>query len=566
MRFGPLPLAEARGAIMAHSLRAGERMIRKGTVLDAEAIDALRAAGRDEVVAAQLDPGDVPEDIAADRLAQCVLSPLLARSRAATGRVNLVAETPGLLLVDASKIDRLNAIDESLTIGTLPNHAVVAPKDLVATIKVIPFAVPGTVLTVAETLARQGGPALTLAPFHHLKVGLVVTELPGLKDSVTEKTIAATEARVTRLTGTLLPPVRCPHDEASIARALEGLIAGSGDPRGDQGSADLLLVVGASAVVDRRDVGPAGIVRAGGEILHFGMPVDPGNLICLGRIGARPALVLPGCARSPVLNGIDFVLTRLFAGLAVTSAEVMRMGVGGLLKEFETRPLPREKAPSTPRSGMAPRAAPTVAAVVLAAGRSRRMAPHNKLLVPDRTGKPMIARVVDNVLSSGARPVLVVLGHQAEEVEKLLAGKPVRFVHAPDYAEGLSASLKAGIAAVPPESAAAIVCLGDMPLVTGRMIDRLLGAYDPTEGRRIVLPTFRGKQGNPMLWDRTFFSEILAITGDSGARFLAGKHLESVAEVEMADDAVLRDFDTTESLATLPARLRPEGMAEGVIR
>jgi molybdenum cofactor cytidylyltransferase len=554
MRFGPVPLAEARGAIMAHSLRAGERMIRKGTVLDAEAIDALRAAGRDEVVAAQLDPGDVPEDIAADRLAQCVLSPLLARSRAATGRVNLVADVPGLLRIDAAKVDRINAVDESLTIGTLPDYAVVAPKDLVATIKVIPFAVPGTVLAVAETLARQGGPALTLAPFRPLNVGLVVTELPGLKDSVTEKTIAATETRVTRLTGALLPPVRCAHEEVAIARALERLIAGAAD----QPPADLLLVVGASAVVDRRDVGPAGIVRAGGEILHFGMPVDPGNLICLGRIGARPALVLPGCARSPVLNGIDFVLTRLFAGLTVTSADLMRMGVGGLLKEFEMRPLPREKAPSTPRSGVAPRAAPSIAAVVLGAGRSRRMAPHNKLLVPDRTGKAMIARVVDNVLSSGARPVLVVLGHMAEEVEQVLAGRPVRFVHAADYADGLASSLKAGIAAVPPESAAAIVCLGDMPLVTGRMIDRLLAAYDPTEGRRIVLPTFRGKQGNPMLWDRSFFPEIFGISGDSGARFLLGKHLEAVAEVEMADDAVLRDFDTTESLATLPARLRPD--------
>lgn len=551
MRFGPVPLADARGAIMAHSLRAGERMIRKGTVLDAEAIALLRAAGRDEVIAAQLDPGDVPEDLAADRLAQCVLSPLLARSRAATGRVNLVAETPGLLRVDAGKIDRLNAIDESLTIGTLPDYAVVAPKDLVATIKVIPLAVSGTVLAVAEALARQGGPALTLAPFHALKVGLVVTELPGLKDSVTEKTIAATETRVTRLTGTLLPPVRCAHDEASIARALEGLMAAE---------ADLLLVVGASAVVDRRDVGPMGIVRAGGEILHFGMPVDPGNLICLGRIGARPALVLPGCARSPVLNGIDFVLTRLFAGLPVTPPDLMRMGVGGLLKEFDTRPLPREKAPATPRSGAVPRAAPSIAAVVLGAGRSRRMAPHNKLLIADKTGKPMIARVVDNVLSSGARPVLVVLGHMAEEVEQALAGRPVRFVHAPDYAEGLSASLKAGIAAVPPDCAAAVVCLGDMPLVTGRMIDRLLAAYDPTEGRKIVLPTFRGKQGNPMLWDRSFFPEILEITGDSGARFLVGKHLETVAEIEMADDAVLRDFDTTESLATLPARLRPEGV------
>ena len=179
------------------------------------------------------------------------------------------------------------------------------------------------------------------------------------------------------------------------------------------------------------------------------MPVDPGNLICIGRIGERPALVLPGCARSPRLNGIDFVLPRLFAGLPVGPAEVMRMGVGGLLQEAEARPLPREKAPAVPETGPSPRSAPRIAAIVLAAGRSRRMAPHNKLLLADRTGKPMIARVVDNVLSSHARPIIVVTGHQAEQVQKALAGKPVRFVHADDYAEGLSASLKAEIAAVP---------------------------------------------------------------------------------------------------------------------
>jgi molybdenum cofactor cytidylyltransferase len=549
MKFGPVPLDEARGAIMAHSQRVGDRMIRKGSLLDEDAVVALRESGRTEVIVARLEPGDVPEDIAADRLAQPMLSPLIARSRAATGRVNLVAEVPGLLRINTAMIDRINSIDESLTIGTLPDFAVVAPKDMVATVKIIPFSVPGRVLAVAEALVRQAGSPLTLHPFHHLKVGLVVTELPGLKDSVTEKTIAATDQRITQLTGSLLPPLHAPHEEVPIGKALETLIS--------QG-ADLLLVVGASAVVDRRDVGPAGIVAAGGEILHFGMPVDPGNLICLGRIGPRPALVLPGCARSPKLNGIDFVLTRIFAGLPVGSADLMKMGVGGLLKEIDVRPLPREKAPATPPTGIAPRSAPTIAAVVLAAGRSRRMAPHNKLLVADRTGKTMIARVVDNVLSSNARPVLVVTGHQAEQVQHALGGRPVRYVHAPDYAEGLSASLKAGIAAVSEDCAAAVVCLGDMPLVTGRMIDRLLSHYDPEEGRKIVLPTFRGKQGNPMLWDRQFFQEILQISGDSGARFLLGKPLEAVTEVEMADDAVLRDFDTTDSLNTLPQRLRPE--------
>ena len=223
--------------------------------------------------------------------------------------------------------------------------------------------------------------------------------------------------------------------------------------------------------------------------------------------------------------------------------------------------MPREKAPATPRSGAAPRSAPVIAGVVLGqAGRGgwRRTISCSS---PTRPASPWSHASSTTCLSSNARPILVVTGHQAEQVEHALGGRPVRYIYAPDYADGLSASLKAGIAAVPPECAAAVVCLGDMPLVTGRMIDRLLSMYDPEEGRLIVLPTFRGKQGNPMLWDKRFFPEILQIGGDTGARFLVGKHTEFVCEVEMADDAVLRDFDTTESLTTLPKGMRPEGVA-----
>jgi molybdenum cofactor cytidylyltransferase len=256
------------------------------------------------------------------------------------------------------------------------------------------------------------------------------------------------------------------------------------------------------------------------------------------------------------MNGIDFVLSRLFAGLAVDGAAVAGMGVGGLLKDVE-RPLPRLRATAPARPAGAAAARPSIAALVLAAGRSSRMAPHNKLLVPDRAGKPMIARVVDNVLSSRARPILVVTGHREADIRAALGGRPVSFVHAQAYAEGLSASLKAGIAALPAECAGALVCLGDMPLVTGRMIDRLLEAHDPDEGRLIVVPTHHGKPGNPMLWDRRFFAEILAATGDAGARFLLARHRDDVAEVAVDSDAVLRDFDTVESLEDLPAHLRP---------
>ena len=546
MIFGSVALDDAQGAVLAHTCRLPGRVIRKGSVLDAGALDALRAAGLREIIAARLEPGDVTEDAAAGRLADALLSPGLERTAAGTGRVNLMAAQAGLLRVDRAIIDAVNAVDEALTVGTLPDYAVVAPREMVATIKVIPFAVPGAAIDRAVATC---GPAMRLHPFQRRRVGLVMSTLPGLKPSILAGTAEATAARVVGLGGTLLPPLECKHEAAAIAASLGQLL--------EQG-ADILLVAGASAVVDRRDVGPAGIVRAGGQIIHFGMPVDPGNLICLGRIGDRPALVLPGCARSPKLNGIDWVLARLFAGLPLDGPELARMGVGGLLKDVPARPLPRARAtsPAPPAPLDPPSGVKQIAAIVLAAGRSSRMAPHNKLLVPDRSGRAMIARVVDNALSSAARPVIVVTGHREDEVRAALGKRPVRFVTAPDYADGLSASLRAGLAAVPNEAAGALICLADMPIVTGRMLDRLIETHDEDEGRLVVAPTGGGKLGNPVLWDRSLFDEIAALVGDAGARKLLDRHVDELATVELGD-AVLRDFDTVESLATLPGHLRP---------
>ncbi len=531
MKFGRIPLEDAGGAVLAHTQRLPGRVIKKGALLDPAAIDTLRAAGIGSVICARLDPGDVPEDVAAARLADALLSPGLHRTGAGTGRVNLTASCAGLLRADARIVDAINGADEAITIGTLPDYAVVTAREMVATIKIIPFSVSGDVLDRA--IAAAGG-AMTLHPFHPLRVGLVMSTLPGLKPSILAGTAEATGARIVGLGGTMLPPVECAHDEAAIAGALAGLV--------DAG-ADILLVAGASAVVDRRDVGPAGIVRAGGEILHFGMPVDPGNLICLGRIGDRPALVLPGCARSPKLNGIDWVLARLFAGLPLGGAELSRMGVGGLLKDVSARPLPRAKAAPQHQ-------AKSVAAIVLAAGQSTRMAPDHKLLMTDRAGKPIVARTVDNVLSSGARPVIVVIGHREAEIRAVLGRRPVTFVTAADYQTGLSASLRAGLAAVPEAAAAALICLADMPLVTGRMIDRLIETHDADEGRLIVAPTAAGALGNPVLWDRHYFAELAALEGDRGARALLDGNPDAITTVEIGEPA-LRDFDTPETLSLL---------------
>lgn len=545
MIFAAFALDDAEGVVLAHSHRLPGRVLKKGVVLDRDALTALREAGHQQVIGARFDADDVAENVAAETFATALTGVGLSRGRAGTGRANIHADAAGLFVVDAERLARLNGIDEALTAATLADQVPVAAGDMVATIKVIPFAVPQAVLDAATAMIAAEGAPFALHPFRRLTVGLVLSQLPGLKDSVIEGTIAATEERVVGLGGRLLPPLTCAHAEAPIAEALRAL-------RGD--GADIVLVAGASATVDRRDVGPAGVVRAGGTIIHFGMPVDPGNLICLGELDGAPALVLPGCARSPKPNGIDVVLRRLFAGLPVGPGDIARMGVGGLLKDTEARPLPRARAAGKPEPVLG-RAG--VAAVVLAAGQSTRMAPYHKLLVTDRGGKTMIARVVDNVLSSGVRPVMVVVGHREAEMRAALGGRPVTFVAAAAYADGLSASLKAGLAALPPAARGALVCLGDMPLVTGRMLDRLVAAYDPDEGRAIVVPIHAGKPGNPVLWDRRYFAEMMALDGDRGARRLLDRHAEEVAEVDLGDDAVLRDFDTLESLTTLPAKLRP---------
>jgi molybdenum cofactor cytidylyltransferase len=537
--FGRMPLAAAEGAILAHTLKAGARTLKKGRPLAAEDIAALAAAGIAEVVAARLEPGDVGEDKAAARIAEACCGPHVKATQAATGRVNLVAEAAGVLVLDVARLDRLNRVDEAVTVATLPPFARVAAGEMLATIKIIPFSAPGAAVATAAAIAAEAGPLLALHPFSPRPVGLVMTRLPGMKESILDSTEAVTRARIEGLGATMLPARRVSHSEAEVAAALAALVADG---------AGILLVSGASAVVDRRDVCPAGIVAAGGVIDHFGMPVDPGNLLCFGRLGAIPAVVLPGCARSPKLNGFDWVLQRLMADLPVSRAEIMAMGAGGLLKEIETRPLPRARAGEPARVARGKR----IGAIILAAGRSSRMAPRNKLLIADQAGVPMVARVADAVLGSSARPVVVVTGHAAEEVRAALAGRDLAFAHNPEHAQGLSGSLRVGLDALGDGVDAALVCLGDMPLVSSALIERLIAAHDAEEGRAIVVPTVGGRRGNPVLWDRRFFPAMRAVTGDVGARHLLGEHAEAVHEVAMETDAALRDFDTPEALAAAP--------------
>jgi molybdenum cofactor cytidylyltransferase len=270
------------------------------------------------------------------------------------------------------------------------------------------------------------------------------------------------------------------------------------------------------------------------------MPVDPGNLLLIGNAGGVPVLGAPGCARSPVENGFDWVLMRLLAGLKVTRAELTGMGVGGLLMEIVTRPQPRAN-PATDGNRH-------VAAIILAAGRSTRMGGPNKLLA-ELGGKALVRIVSEQVLASKAQGVIVVTGHQAGEVQQALRGLKVSFVHNPDFADGLAGSVKTGIAAVPADADGAVVCLGDMPLTSALLIDRLIEAFAPDRGNLIVVPVSDGRRGNPVLWSRRFFNELMTLDGDIGARHLIARHSEAVAEVPVEGRGAFLDIDTPQALA-----------------
>jgi molybdenum cofactor cytidylyltransferase len=530
MKFGAVPPKDAEGAIAVHSIRKGGMVLKKGTLVGKGEIEALEAAKVSEIVVARLEPGDVAEDVAAAEIAAAVAGEGVHVDRAFTGRANLFAEHAGVLVVDRAGVDALNDVDPAITFATLAAYAPVVEGKMIATVKIIPFAVASAARDRAVAAARSAKPIVRVAPFRIRKVGIISTILPGLADKVIEKTLKVTAERLAPANASIVAERRVPHETKALAQALDEVL---------KAGAEMVVVFGASAIADTRDVIPAAVERIGGRIEHFGMPVDPGNLLLVAEANGRPVLGAPGCARSPKENGFDWVLTRLLAGLPIRRSDITGFGVGGLLMEIVTRPQPRAEA--APESGR------KVAGLLLAAGRSTRMGGPNKLL-EEINGKPLVRIAAEQLLASRAKPVIAVTGHQKDRVERALDGLPVMFVHNPDFAEGLSTSLKAGITAVPAEADGAIVCLGDMPQVSAALIDRLIAAFDPERGALVVIPTIAGKRGNPVLWSRRFFPDLTAVEGDVGARHLIAGYAEAVAEVAVEDEAAFTDVDTPEAL------------------
>ncbi|MDT3669414.1 MAG: molybdopterin-binding/glycosyltransferase family 2 protein [Aromatoleum sp.] len=546
MIFDEFPCETAEGVTLAHTLKLGGRTLKKGRVLSSDDLAALSDDGIETVLGARLAPDDMAENPAASAIAERLVGPgANAATRAPyNGRCNLHASVRGIVEVDAERIDRLNLLGESVAIGTLPQHAVARAGQVIATIKIVPFAVPRHVVEACREIA-SGGPLVRVAELKPHRVALIMSELPGMKESIFTGTVAATRHRVEGLGSRLALVLRCAHERAAIeARVRQALAAGC----------NLVLVCGATVAKDRRDIAPAAVTAAGGEIVHFGMPTEPGNMLVLGRVGAVPVVILPGCGRSRRMNGLDWILQRLLAGLAPSAQDIMRMGVGGLIRttleaeddEDEDENAVAETAPEGPR----------IAALVLAAGRSSRMGADNKLLA-EVGGVPMVLRAVNSARASLAASVTVVVGHEGDAVANAVGDTGATVVRNPDFAQGMSASLRHGIAALPDDADAVLVLLGDMPRISAEHLDRIIAAFDPAQPS-IVVPEKDGRRGNPILWPREFFAAMTELSGDQGARGLIAAHADRVKRVAVDDDAIFVDVDRPCDLAAVRTSARPE--------
>ncbi len=543
MKFGEFPVAGAEGLMLAHAVKLPERTLRKGHRVSRTDGEALTQAGIASVTAARIEAGDLDEDEAARRLAAAIAPDHLRFSEAATGRVNVYAASDGLFIADRRVVDRVNRIDPAITLACLADHVRVRAGDMVATFKIIPLAVPGIKLEAACD-ALSAAAAFEVKPFRQYAVSLIATELPSLKPAVMEKTTRVLERRLAVYGNQLAREQRVAHRQDSlaveIARALEA----------PDNSPKLVIVFGASAVIDGDDVIPAAIRQAGGEILSVGMPVDPGNLIVLGRIGETYVVGAPGCARSPKENGFDWVLDRILAGEKPDARDLTSMGVGGLLMEIESRPRPRESSEDHRRPA-------TVAVVILAAGKASRMGEGgaHKLLA-EFDGEPLVRRAAKTALATNAAPVVVVTGHRQSEIVAALSGLDVTAVENPDYASGMASSLVSGFSAAPARcSDGVLVMLADMPGVTTADLNLLIAAFRSASGRAIVRAVSLGKRGNPVILPRLLGDAVMRLEGDVGARHIIETSGLPVIDVDIGEAAHL-DVDTPEAVVAAGGILR----------
>jgi molybdopterin biosynthesis enzyme len=337
MKFEPVPLSDAKGKILGHNIAgvSGQRLLRKGKPLSDEDLDKLRALGRTSVYVAEMEPDDVDENKAARRIAEAICGPGLNITGVASGRANLLSEEMGILRIDVDRLTRINECN-GITLATMTTHSPVHARQIVATVKVIPYAVPESILRAVEAISGESNQIVCVDALPSRSVGMILSGSTSIHERLVSD-FSPLRDRIERLgssvTRTDFVALDDESDEAALAEMLKQQI---------ESGIGMILLAGETAIMDPHDIVPRAIERAGGYVESVGAPVDPGNLLMVAYLNDVPVVGAPGCARSRKTNIVDWILPRLLVGDHLTRRDIIELGHGGLLQDVRERGMPRD--------------------------------------------------------------------------------------------------------------------------------------------------------------------------------------------------------------------------------
>ena len=531
MKIELLDPNKSGGSILAQTYNLSVKTLSKGTHVSEDVVALLNKENVKSILCAVPHKDDIHEDSAAETISKAIDESQLYAEEASTGRVNF--RTPALSIVRYNRelIKKINLIDESIAFSIVEHNQLLAKNDLIATLKIIPFFISKIYVERVVSLISKYE-IFKIYRLGEKKVELIQTYYDWQKKSIFKATSNVTGSRLNALGCSLQKETLIPHDHKSLCSEIKSSI--------DSG-AQVLLISGASAITDRSDHIPKAILSVGGEIIQYGLAVDPGNLLLIGKIGSTTIIGMPGCARSPKLNGFDWVLQLLMANIPISKEELADMGAGGLLMEIASRPLPRALAKSAKKREK------KIMGIILAAGNSTRMGKDNKLL-RNVGGASLVRNTAIEMLSSDLDCCSIVLGYQSDKVAAVIKDLSINLILNPLWEEGQASSLKAALNSLDTSYSDLLVMLGDLPGVTSKHINKIIEEHLLTNNRKskITIPSFNGRKGNPVIWGRSFFPDLSNLQGDVGGRALFSQHPAAINLLDMEDPAVVTDTDTPE--------------------
>ena len=531
MKILGLDPQESLGSVIAQTYNLPGKTISKGTFVTSEIVDYFKEFDVQTILCAVPANGDIHEDEAAEAISNAIDKNQIYVEKASTGRVNFKSQSLCLVRYERALIREVNLVDESIAFSIVEHNQLLAKNDLIATLKIIPFFTQKKYVDqVISILAKNE--LFNTHSLNRKKVSLIQTSFEWQKKSMFKATSNVTRNRLEALDCSL-------NEEKLICDDYKALCS---EIRSSTGSGiDILLISGASAITDRSDYIPKAILSEGGEIIQYGLAVDPGNLLLIGKVGNTTVIGMPGCARSPKLNGFDWVLQLLMADIPISREELAEMGAGGLLMEIASRPLPRALAKSVSKREK------KVMGVILAAGNSTRMGKDNKLL-RNIGDAPLIRNTAIEMLKSDLDSCSIVLGYQSDKVADVIKDLNVNLILNPLWKEGQASSLRAAINTLDSTYSDLLIMLGDLPGIKSIHINSIIEEHLLTDNRKskITIPSFKGQKGNPVIWGRSFFDDLSNLEGDVGGRTLFSEHPAAINILEMENPWVVKDTDTPE--------------------